>query len=85
MVTEFPLPTTRAGPTGITAGADGRLWFTEFSANKIGRISPAGVVNEFAVPSAGSGPAAITAGPDGNMWFTELGQNGNRIGRITPP
>ena len=29
-------------PFGITAGADGNLWFTERCADKIGRITPAG-------------------------------------------
>jgi streptogramin lyase len=26
-------------PRGITAGPDGNLWFTEYSGNKIGRLS----------------------------------------------
>ncbi len=37
-ITEFSLPTT-GGPASITAGPDGNLWFTEFKASKIGRIS----------------------------------------------
>ena len=28
-ITEFPIPTTSAGDTGIVAGPDGNLWFTE--------------------------------------------------------
>ena len=39
-----------------TAGPDGNLWFVENSANKIGRITTAGVVTEFAVPTANSRP-----------------------------
>ena len=31
------------GPTGIAAGGDGNLWFTERFGNKIGRIAPTGV------------------------------------------
>jgi virginiamycin B lyase len=58
------------------------MWFTEFRGNKIGRISPTGVVNEYPLPTLGSNPAVIAAGPDGNMWFTE--QIGNKIGKITP-
>ena len=50
--------------------------------NKIGRITPAGVITEFPIlPTAGSDPWDITAGPDGNLWFTEYA--GNNIGRIT--
>jgi streptogramin lyase len=70
------------GPLGITAGPDGNLWFTEYSDNQIGRITPDGAVTEFPTPTPGSQPQALTAGPDGNLWFTEL--NGNNIGRITP-
>ncbi len=40
IITEFALPTANSGPTGITAGPDGNLWFTEFNGNKIGWISP---------------------------------------------
>ena len=71
---EFSVTTN--GP-GIASGPDGNVWFAENTANRIGRITPAGVLTEFAVPSGA--PSAITAGPDGNLWFTEYG----RIGRIT--
>ena len=38
-ITEFVLPTSGSGPSGITAGPDGTLWFTENADNKIGRIT----------------------------------------------
>ncbi len=37
--TEFPIPTANSGATGIAAWPDGALWFTEYSGNKIGRIT----------------------------------------------
>jgi streptogramin lyase len=85
VITDFSAGITPgAGPSSITAGPDGNLWFTEcpilagLTAPGIGRITPAGVVTEF---SAGGGCTySITAGPDGNLWFTER----DRIGRITP-
>ena len=77
-VAEFQVGTTQ--PAGIAAGPDGNLWFAELSGNKIGRITPAGVITEFLVPSSSSTPYAIAAGPDGNLWFTE---QAGRIGRIT--
>jgi streptogramin lyase len=87
-VTEFTLPTPNAAPLGITAGPDGNLWFTEAadSANKIGRITPAGVVTEFDIPSGGAESTVITAGPDGNLWFIESSYDGYnpKIGRIDP-
>ena len=79
-VTEFPLPTVPSSPFGIASGPLGRLWFTEFLANKVGSITVEGIVDELA--NVSSGPANIVAGPDGNLWFTIL--NANRIGRLTP-
>ena len=55
---------------GITTGPDGNLWFTKTGANKIARMTTAGVVTEFTVPTPVSEPFGITAGPDGNLWFT---------------
>ena len=80
-ITEFGLPRSAgADPQGIT-GPDGNLWFTEYSGNKIGRITPTGTVTEFAIPTPVSYPEGITAGPDHNLWLTET--TGNNIGRIT--
>jgi len=79
-VTEFSAGIS-GNPYDITTGPDGNLWFVKY--DRIGRITPAGVVTEFSVgitPTAG--PFGITAGPDGNLWFTEWG--GGHIGRITP-
>jgi serine/threonine protein kinase/streptogramin lyase len=81
-ITEFLLPTLNGSPSGITAGPDGNLWFTEASANQIGRITISGSISEFAIPTLNGSPVAITAGPDGNLWFTEAGRD--KIGRITP-
>jgi virginiamycin B lyase len=35
---EYPTPTANSYPIGITAGPDRAVWFTEFSANKIGQL-----------------------------------------------
>ena len=78
-IKEFPLLTPSAGPSQITTGADGNMWFSETAAGKIGRITPDGDISEFSPPSGR--PAAIAAGPDGTIWFTDLGAN-NSIGRI---
>jgi streptogramin lyase len=82
-IDEFSIPTASSLPFGITAGPDSNLWFTEVGANKIGRITTAGIITgEFSIPTASSLPYGITVGPDGNLWFTE--RAGNNIGRITP-
>jgi hypothetical protein len=57
---------------------------------KIGRITPAGVITEFTVPTMfpGLGSADkttgtyITAGTDGNVWFKE--STAGKLGKITP-
>ena len=78
---DFPIPSANTFPRGIAAGPDGSLWFTEYNANKIGRITTGGVITEFPIPTASTQPSGIAAGPDGNLWFTEY--NANKIGRIT--
>jgi virginiamycin B lyase len=81
-VTELPvLPTANAAPTGITNAADGSVWFTERSANKLGRLDTQGHLTEYTIPTAGSAPEQITTGADGFVWFTEKGSN--KIGRLT--
>ena len=81
---EFSIPTANSVPSGITAGPDGNLWFTESGGTgKIGKITPAGVIAEYATGlTLNSQPWGITAGPDGNLWFGEEGAS--QVGRITP-
>ncbi len=89
-VTSFPIPLVGlVQPDGITTGPDGNLWFAETGADRIGRMTPAGVLTEFPLPAvtvpAGStgpppGPTKITVGPDGALWFTGIP---GEVGRIT--
>ncbi len=79
--TEYALPSGGA-PYVITAGPDGNTWFTEPSGNRIGKITPAGLITEFTIPTLGSLPIGIARGPDGNLWFTEA--TASKIGRISP-
>lgn len=70
-----------AASAGITSNTDKNLWFTEPGANKIGRITPAGVVTEFTVPTPNASPAEIVSDSDGNLWFTE--SEAGQIARVT--
>jgi virginiamycin B lyase len=79
-IVEFPLASPSAGAWDITKGRDGNMWFTETGVNKIGRITPAGVIEEFDVPSS---PYGIVTGPDGNIWFTE--PSAGRVARFITP
>ena len=74
------------GPSGIAAGPDDALWFTEPQAGRIGRISTAGALSVFSAGiTAGSGPNSIVEGPPvggtQNLDFTET--QANQIGQIT--
>lgn len=78
----------RAGSVGGPSGspvaislARSALWFTESSANKIGRIAATGAFAEYPIPTANGFPFEITAGSDGALWFTE--PSANQIGRVT--
>ena len=71
-INEYPVPTRSSGPFAITAGPDGKVWFTEDVSSKIGNRMLGGVFEEFALPTSSSSPDGITAGPDSNLWFTEL-------------
>jgi virginiamycin B lyase len=68
-----------ASPTLMTRGPDGAVWFTQFQAGKIGRITTNGVLTEAFV--ARSLPYGITTGPDGAIWFTE--RRSNSVARLT--
>ncbi len=78
-VTNYTDPSI-SGPSGITAGPDGALWFTNYATSSIGRITTSGVVTNYTDPSIGS-PQRITGGADGALWFTNYANNS--IGRIT--
>ena len=77
VITEFPLPTP-SQPRDIVAGPDGNLWFTEFNADVLSRITPDGVVTE--VKRVKGGPWGIGAGLDNNIWLTLF--EGNKVARF---
>ncbi len=59
-------------PGPIVAGPDGALYFGERNANKIGRITTAGVItHEYAIPTENANPLGLVAGPDGALYFTQ--------------
>ena len=86
-----PSPTTLSGaPLGIVKGPDGNMWFTEGgSAERIGRVTPSGMITEFPLAPAPTGNYfglwSIVSGPDGNLWFTYgSGEENAGVGCITP-
>lgn len=81
-VTEYPLPHALSEPDALVAGPDSNLWFTEFGASKIGRITPQGAITEFPLPTPNSHPLGLVVGSSGIVWFAEF--DGNKIGRYGP-
>ncbi len=78
--TMYAVPTADSWPLGLTLGPDGALWFTERSADQVGRMTLTGHFTEWAL-TPGAFPNRIVVGPDHQLWFTEL--NTSMIGRIT--
>ncbi len=64
----------------MVEGPDGNIWFTDYSNDRIGTITPAGQVTFFPLAHDAS-PFAIALGSDGALWFTEFFPG--RIGRLT--
>jgi virginiamycin B lyase len=69
----------------MTGGPDGNVWMAESNGGlapaRVGRVTPAGVLDEFLVPTPGD-LADITSGADGNLWLADPGRNA--IVRMTP-
>jgi virginiamycin B lyase len=64
------------GAYGLDVAGDGRVWFVEREANKIGRLDPAtGKIDEFKTPGVDV-PRRMGADWDGNIWvgFHETGK-----------
>src|SRR5690349_7074608 len=92
-LSEYAITTSASQPLSVVQGPDGNFWFTEYTAGKIGKMSPSGaMLAEYSLATAGPGshhPYGIAAGPDGNLWFTDpVIVNGSvvtaAVGKITP-
>jgi hypothetical protein len=94
-ITEFAVPTPDSAVQDIAAGPDGALWFTEFDANRIGRITadggPPGQQGAPGAPGAvgppgPEGPAgpAGPAGQDRDLLVAAFGLDSYRARRGRP-
>ncbi len=59
-------------PEAIVKGPDGNVWFTEFYAEEVARITPSGTITQIPLTVGGS-VEGITVGPDGNLWIRGRG------------
>lgn len=78
--TQFPIPTVGSDPYDVAVDGNGIVWFTEFQANRIGRLDPStGVITETVVTGD---PRQIAIATDGTVWFTE--RFANAVGDLDP-
>ena len=85
-ITEYATPTAFAGPLGVALGGDGRVWFAEQFAGKLGAISTTGAITEAAL-LPNSMPFMVTpffAAPDrpAGIFFTADASNAGYFGFI---
>jgi streptogramin lyase len=89
-ITEYPIPnaTNPVGPSQLSLGPDGNVWFTYVESNWIGRITPSGTITQFPPQVSGvttpiGSPWGITTGPNGTLAFTTGIPGGCTISLIT--
>ncbi|HEX8917551.1 MAG TPA: hypothetical protein VF898_03530, partial [Chloroflexota bacterium] len=70
---EKAIPTPASRAYDLVRGQGDTLWFTEFEASKIGRVTPSGTITEYGTPTANAQPDKLTTGSDGDVWFVEDG------------
>lgn len=64
--------TGQHGADGLTRGVDGNLWFFDYTANRVVRMTPSGSATIYAAPLPHNGPAMQALGHDGAVWFTSV-------------
>ncbi|GCF09915.1 Vgb family protein [Dictyobacter arantiisoli] len=69
--TQYEIPTQYSESTGIDAGVDKAIWFSEVDGARIGRVTDTGVFTEFVLP-AHSDARRLVALNNGTIWFTDL-------------
>ena len=77
-ITEFALETP-SQPRDLVLGPDGNVWFTEYNAQALSMITPAGVVTR--VKTIRGGPWGIGVGANNSIWVTLL--DGNELASFT--
>jgi streptogramin lyase len=87
-IREFPIPQYNSYPEALTAGSDGKLWFTELtttdSTGNLEHIDPAtGKFGHAIVLPTGDLPNGIASGSNKNIWFTvDSYTNPSQIGEV---
>ncbi|HVR42982.1 MAG TPA: lyase [Thermoanaerobaculia bacterium] len=76
------LPLRGSRPYGIVVAPDGRPWFNEFGANRIGTVDPKSFeLEEFELPE-GARDRRIALAKDGGVWYVDYARG--RVARLDP-
>ncbi|HEY6720820.1 MAG TPA: carboxypeptidase regulatory-like domain-containing protein, partial [Burkholderiales bacterium] len=81
IVTEYDLPRKTIAPHDVRTDAEGRVWYSNFVENFLGRLDPrTGAHAEFAYPiikpGAPTGALALEPDKEGNWWLATMFQTG---------
>lgn len=81
VVTEYDLPRKMIAPHDVRTDSEGRVWYSNFVENFLGRLDPrTGAHAEFAYPiikpGAPAGALALEADGEGNWWLAAMFQTG---------
>jgi len=81
VVTEYDLPRKTIAPHDVRTDAQGRVWYSNFVENFLGRLDPrTGAHAEFAYPivkpGAPAGALALEPDGEGNWWLAAMFQTG---------
>src|SRR5262249_25069115 len=79
-ITEFPLP-NGGSPHHLAAGPDGRIWFCEYSGDRVGAMTTAGALQEYPI-RANAGCSGIAAA---SRWLIFTETKLGRYGHIDAP
>ena len=76
-----------SAPNELALDVHGEIWFTEFNADRLGRLDPhTGRIQQYVLSAKASVqmlyPYGVTIDRQGMVWFTESGTN--RLGRLDP-
>lgn len=76
-IAEYEVPTANSAPLAISVDANGKVWFTESNASKLGIFDPTTEsFTEYEVPWLGDMWSVITD-LQGHVWFTQYSGKGN--------
>jgi virginiamycin B lyase len=76
-------PPTDGGPRRIEVDTDGMVWFTEYTAGKIGRFNPNDhTFREYTLPGPQATPYALGVNKDHHIWYSSFSRD--IVGRLDP-